>query len=101
RRRPRRHGLDGTEPPRGARERRPHLRGGRDSSAASARADGRDSGDRRSRLMAIATVDHVISRDNVIWAFGPDLEPVLEVEPGQTVRIETNDCFTGQIQSED
>jgi amidase len=51
--------------------------------------------------MAVATVDHVVSRDNVIWAFGPDLEPVLEVEPGQTVRFETNDCFTGQIQTED
>jgi amidase len=37
----------------------------------------------------------------VIWAFGPDLEPVLEVEPGDTVTFETNDCFTGQIQTED
>jgi amidase len=51
--------------------------------------------------MATATVDHVISRDQVVWAFGPDLEPVLEVEPGATVRFETNDCFTGQITSED
>jgi amidase len=51
--------------------------------------------------MAIATVDHVVSREDVIWAFGPDLEPVLEVDPGATVRIETNDCFSGQIRSED
>jgi amidase len=51
--------------------------------------------------MAIATVDHVISRDEIVWAFGPDLEPVLEVEPGAVVRFETNDCFTGQIASED
>ena len=51
--------------------------------------------------MAVATVDHVVSRDEIVWAFGPDLEPVLEVEPGATVRFETNDCFTGQIQSED
>lgn len=51
--------------------------------------------------MAVATVDHVLSRDQIIWAFGPDLEPVLEVEPGATVRFETNDCFTGQIQTED
>jgi amidase len=36
----------------------------------------------------------------VIWAFGPDLEPVLEVEPGDVVTFETNDCFTGQIRSE-
>jgi amidase len=51
--------------------------------------------------MAVATVDHVVSREDVIWAFGPDLEPVLEVDPGTVVRFETNDCFTGQIQSED
>ncbi len=50
--------------------------------------------------MAVA-VDHRIGRDQIIWAFGPDLEPVLEVEPGATVTFETNDCFTGQITSED
>jgi amidase len=50
--------------------------------------------------MAVAT-EHRVSRDDVIWAFGPDLEPVLEVEPGAVVTFETNDCFTGQIQSED
>jgi amidase len=50
--------------------------------------------------MATATL-HRLSRDQVIWSFGPDLEPVLEVEPGATVTFETNDCFTGQIQSED
>jgi amidase len=44
---------------------------------------------------------HVVSREQVIWAFGPDLEPVLEVDPGATVRFETNDCFSGQIRSED
>ena len=46
-------------------------------------------------------VGHRIGRDEIIWAFGPDLEPVLEVEPGETVTFETNDCFTGQITSED
>jgi amidase len=50
--------------------------------------------------MAVAT-DHAVTRDEIIWAFGPDLEPVLEVEPGSVVRLETNDCFTGQIASED
>jgi amidase len=50
--------------------------------------------------MATTAVDHVVTRDHVIWGFGPDLEPVLEVEPGAVVRFETNDCFTGQIQSE-
>ena len=46
-------------------------------------------------------VDHVVPRDQVVWAFGPDLEPVLEVEPGAVVRFETNDCFSGQIRSEE
>ena len=50
--------------------------------------------------MTAAAVEHVVSRDEVIWAFGPDLEPVLEVDPGAVVTLETNDCFTGQIQSE-
>jgi amidase len=50
--------------------------------------------------VAVATA-HRISRDQVIWSFGPALEPVLEVEPGETVTFETNDCFTGQIRSED
>jgi amidase len=50
--------------------------------------------------MAIAT-EHRVSREDVVWAFGPELEPVLEVEPGAVVTIETNDCFTGQIASED
>ena len=51
--------------------------------------------------MAVATVDEVIGRDSVIWAFGPDIEPVAEVEPSAVVRFETNDCFTGQIRTED
>ncbi|MFN2627720.1 MAG: acetamidase/formamidase family protein [Gaiellaceae bacterium] len=50
--------------------------------------------------MAVATA-HRLSRDHVIWSFGPDLEPVLEVAPGETVTFETNDCFTGQIRTED
>ena len=45
-------------------------------------------------------VDHVISRDQVVWSFGPKMEPVLEVEPGAVVRFETNDCFSGQIRTE-
>ena len=38
---------------------------------------------------------HRLPRDQVIWSFGPDLQPVLEVEPGDVVTFETNDCFTG------
>ena len=49
--------------------------------------------------MATAT-EHRISRDQIIWSFGPNLEPVAEVEPGEVVTLETNDCFTGQITSE-
>ena len=49
--------------------------------------------------MAVTT-EHRLSRDEVVWAFGPDLEPALEVEPGTVVTFETNDCFTGQIRSE-
>jgi amidase len=49
----------------------------------------------------VAVTAHRISRDEVVWAFGPDLVPVLEVEPGDVVTFETNDCFTGQIRSED
>ena len=44
---------------------------------------------------------HFLPRDQVIWSFGPGLEPVLEVEPGDVVTVETNDCFSGQIRSED
>jgi amidase len=47
------------------------------------------------------TAAHRIGREDVVWAFGPDLEPVVEVDPGEIVTLETNDCFTGQIQSED
>ena len=50
--------------------------------------------------MAVATT-HRIGREDVVWAFGPELEPVLEIDPGETVTFETNDCFTGQIRSEE
>jgi amidase len=51
--------------------------------------------------MTTTAVEHRIGRDQVIWAFGPELDPVLEIDPGETVTFETNDCFTGQITSED
>jgi len=46
------------------------------------------------------TTAHRIGREDVVWAFGPEMEPVLEIEPGEVVTLETNDCFTGQIRSE-
>ena len=49
--------------------------------------------------MAVAAA-HRLSRDQVIWSFGPLLQPVLEIAPGDIVTFETNDCFTGQIRSE-
>ena len=57
-------------------------------------------GARRPRLGAMAATAHRISRDEVVWAFGPDMTPVLEIDPGEIVTLETNDCFTGQIQTE-
>ena len=45
-------------------------------------------------------VDHVIPNDQVIFGFGPNLKPVLEVQPGDVVAFQTQDCFSGQIQSE-
>ena len=41
-----------------------------------------------------------ISKDNIIYSFKPNMNPVITVNPGETVRIETWDCFQGQIQSE-
>ena len=43
---------------------------------------------------------HRIGRDDIVWAFTPDMTPVLEIDPGEIVTLETNDCFTGQISSE-
>jgi len=48
-----------------------------------------------------AVTRHRIAHDQVIWSFGPDLRPVLEIDPGDIVTFETNDCFSGQIQTED
>ena len=48
----------------------------------------------------MAATAHRISRDEVVWAFGPDMKPVLEIDPGAIVTLETNDCFTGQIRTE-
>jgi amidase len=49
----------------------------------------------------VAAVKHRITRDQVIWSFGADLGCVLEVDPGDVVTFETNDCFSGQIKTEE
>ena len=38
---------------------------------------------------------------HIFYAFSPDLEPVLEIEPGEEVLVETFDCRTGAITRED
>jgi amidase len=48
----------------------------------------------------VAAAAHRITRESVVWAFGPEMEPALEIDPGDTVTLETNDCFTGQIRTE-
>ena len=41
-----------------------------------------------------------LTRDTVFYAFSADLEPALEIEPGEKVQMETHDCFCGQMQTE-
>ena len=41
-----------------------------------------------------------LTRDTVFYAFSADLEPTLEIEPGEQVQMETHDCFCGQMQTE-
>jgi amidase len=41
-----------------------------------------------------------LTRDTVFYAFSRDLQPVLEIEPGEKVQMETHDCFCGQVQTE-
>lgn len=41
-----------------------------------------------------------ILKDQHIWAYEAEMEPVIKVDPGTTLEIETWDCFTGQVQSE-
>jgi amidase len=46
------------------------------------------------------TTTHRLTRDTHVWAFTPDMEPAIRVEPGDVVEIQTWDCFTGQVTSE-
>ena len=45
--------------------------------------------------------DHHIGKDQHVWAYSTDMQPVLRVKSGATIHLETWDCFTGQVQSED
>lgn len=41
-----------------------------------------------------------ISKDQHIWKYEADMKPVVSVDPGTVIEIETWDCFTGQVQSQ-
>jgi len=41
-----------------------------------------------------------LSRDQHIWSFDANNEPVVTVAPGTVLEIETWDCFTGQVRTE-
>jgi amidase len=51
--------------------------------------------------MTSLSPDAEISRDDVVWSFSADMRPVVTVSPGAVVRLETNDCFHGQVTGED
>ncbi len=48
--------------------------------------------------MATPTVK--IGKDQHIWAYDAAMKPVVTVDPGTIIEIETWDCFTGQVKSE-
>jgi hypothetical protein len=41
--------------------------------------------------MGISTADHVLTDDQVVCAFGPDMTPALEVDPGAEVSLQMKD----------
>ena len=41
-----------------------------------------------------------LSREHVFYAFSPELEPALRVAQGEEFVLETHDCFSGQLKSE-
>ncbi|MDO9545763.1 MAG: acetamidase/formamidase family protein [Pelolinea sp.] len=41
-----------------------------------------------------------LTREHVFYAFEPGLEPALRVEQGEEFVLETHDCFTGQLKTE-
>jgi amidase len=46
------------------------------------------------------STETTVRRDQFVWSFGPDMAPVITVEAGDVVRLETNDCYHGQVRSE-
>ena len=40
-----------------------------------------------------------VTREHVFFAFHPELQPVLRVQQGEEVVLETHDCFEGQLKT--
>jgi amidase len=49
---------------------------------------------------SVERVDHTIPKEEAVFGFGPEMQPVLEVDTGEVVTFENHDCFSGQIQTE-
>ena len=47
--------------------------------------------------MSTATGIRRVNRDQHQYYVGPDIDPVLEIDPGEEVIVETVDCFSGAI----
>lgn len=45
-------------------------------------------------------VDHVVTAEEFVLGFSSQMSSVLEVSPGAVVTFETQDCYSGQIQTE-
>jgi len=52
----------------------------------------------KEHIMVTPTV--TIGKEQHIWAYDADMQPVVTVDPGTVIEIQTWDCFTGQVQSE-
>jgi amidase len=53
------------------------------------------------KFLAMTTPTVKISKDQHIWKYEADMKPVVSVNPGTVIEIETWDCFTGQVQTQD
>ena len=51
--------------------------------------------------MAISTADHTLTDEQVVFAFGPDMTPALEVDAGAVVTLCMKDGLGNQLTSEE
>lgn len=42
-----------------------------------------------------------VGRDRHVFAFGPDMVPAVEVDPGTVLHLDLNDCYFGQVRTEE